>query len=145
MHISRLRQTRSHFYIHSCLSCACRNVSKNHSYLSCWLNLHLTKVRPYSASKHYDQGMPSCSYSRHCLFGSTLALLLALACRNVSSGRRCVLQGALSSRLLGGIPSSSQPPSFLLVSLFRTPNGTNLDNDSLLLLKFSAKALQLHR
>lgn len=32
-----------------------------------------------------------------------------------------------------------------LVSLFCTPNGTNLDNDSLLLLKCPAKALQLHR
>mmetsp|Transcript_8295 Transcript_8295/g.15045 ORF Transcript_8295/g.15045 Transcript_8295/m.15045 type:complete len:121 (+) Transcript_8295:650-1012(+) len=69
---------------------------------------------------------------RACLFllpallvGSTLALL-ALACRNASFGR-CVLQGSLSSRLLGGIPSSSQPPSFLLVSIFCILNGTNLD------------------
>jgi hypothetical protein len=56
--------------LHSLLSLLCRNVSKKHSYLSCWLNLHLTKVRPYPASKHYDQGMPISTPGIVCWFDS---------------------------------------------------------------------------
>jgi hypothetical protein len=113
LHMAGLRRQNnsltlaSFAYIHTCLL-LCRNVSKRkHSYLSCWLNLHLTKMRPYPASKHYNQGMPISTPGMHCLFGSTLALLARFfACRK-------------QQRVLWPVrASSSQPPSFLLVFLF---------------------------
>jgi hypothetical protein len=112
LHMAGLRRQNnsltlaSFAYIHTCLL-LCRNVSKRkHSYLSCWLNLHLTKMRPYPASKHYNQGMPISTPGMHCLlvwFNSRSPC--ALFC--LSEATTCPLAGACffksASKLFVGV------------------------------------------